>query len=80
MTQVILATDKPDVDTRLNKLESAMKKWADENDIPMEASRGYARFEENTGIGIKELAKMADERMYEEKSEYYRATGRDRRR
>ncbi len=76
---VILATDKSDVDTRLNKLESTMKKWSDENDIPLEVSCGYARFEEDREIRIKELAKMADKKMYEEKSKYYRSTGKDRR-
>lgn len=77
---VILATDKSDVDTRLNKLESTMKKWSDENDITLEASCGYARIEEDREIQIKELAKMADKKMYEDKSEYYRSTGKDRRR
>ncbi len=77
---VILTAKSSDIDTRLSDFESAMKKWSSEKEIPLEASYGYARHEEDREFNIRGLAKMADKKMYEAKREYYRTSGRDRRR
>ncbi len=66
---VILMADKSDVDERLSRLKVSMSKWSDENNIPLQASRGYARCDEDGKLHITELAKIADKRMYAEKNE-----------
>ncbi len=77
---VILTADKSDVDSRLAKLDDAMKKWSDENEILLDASRGSSRYEEHRGLKIRDLAQIADNDMYLAKKEYYMKTGKDRRR
>ncbi len=77
---VLLTAEKADVDTRLSVFEGAMKKWSGEKEIPLEASYGYARHEEDSESRIRDLGKLADKKMYEAKREFYRTTGRDRRR
>ena len=76
---VILTAQKADVDARLSNLEDAMKKWSGEKELPLEASYGAVRREEAGESGTIDLAKLADQKMYAAKQEFYRATGRDRR-
>ncbi len=77
---VILTAKSSDIDAGLSEFEAAMKKWSSEKEIPLEASYGYARHEEDRELNIKGLAKAADKKMYEAKREYYKTTGKDRRR
>lgn len=75
---VILTAQKEDVNARLSNLEIVMKKWSCEKEIPLEASYGAVRHEEVGEIGINDLAKLADKKMYAAKQEFYRTNGRDR--
>jgi len=76
---VILTAEKTYVDAKLSDLESAMKKWSDDNNILLEASYGAARHEEAKDSGITDLAKLADRKMYAAKEQFYLTTGKDRR-
>ena len=42
-------------------------------------SLGYASLSEHSDSGVRDLEKIADRRMYEDKAEYYRTSGKDRR-
>lgn len=54
--------------------------WSGKKADNLSLSVGYALAEEQTGCSAEELVKLADQRMYEQKKEYYRISGRDRRR
>lgn len=59
--------------------EKRMKSWSDENGITLTASVGYACSDDQPGSLAENLARIADERMYAAKTEYYRISGKDRR-
>lgn len=56
-----------------------MSEWSQEHGRTLVAACGAASAAEFPGKRIEELAKLADERMYAEKEEYYTSTGKDRR-
>ena len=45
----------------------------------MSVSIGIAYAREEPSLSLSELAKLADERMYEDKAKFYQQKGRDRR-
>ena len=49
----------------------AMADWSKENDMELSISYGIARACEDPSISFAELAKLADDRMYKNKEEYY---------
>ena len=63
-----------------NKFETAMNGWSDESGIKLSMSYGYVSSAERPGSSIIELAKEADERMYDAKERYYQVKGIARRR
>lgn len=69
--------------TRLEKLqkdyEQSMTAWSARHGIELSTACGVVRAAEFPDMSVTELAKLADERMYAAKSEYYRASGKDRR-
>ncbi|MBO6108134.1 MAG: GGDEF domain-containing protein [Eubacterium sp.] len=50
----------------------ATENWSGENDMELSVSCGYVRVAENENLSFDELIKLADDRMYENKNEYYR--------
>lgn len=70
-------------DTRLNVLKSDIeeytKEWDGELVHELTLSCGYATRRESKEETIRQLAVLADKRMYEAKNEYYRRTGIERR-
>ncbi len=71
--------DKSDLDKLSTELEKQMSVWSEQNGLNLSASLGYAYYNENREDGLKETVKTADKRMYSAKAEYYRNSGRDRR-
>ncbi len=59
--------------------EHSSKVWSEKNGVPLSAACGYVRASDYPGKSMAELAKLADQRMYAAKAEYYRTSGRDRR-
>ena len=57
-----------------------MESWSRRHDRELTVSYGVARVKDEPELSMVELAKLADERMYQAKSAFYRAKGRDRRR
>lgn len=60
------------------EFEKRLELWSGESGIMLSASVGYACADEHPG-GAADLARIADERMYAAKEEYYRTSGKDRR-
>ena len=75
---VILHTDKQEMEEMINSFEENMKKWSEENGITLSASYGYVCLKDYPELSITELAKKADNKMYEAKANYY-IDDRDRR-
>ncbi|MBP5280446.1 MAG: GGDEF domain-containing protein, partial [Erysipelotrichaceae bacterium] len=68
----------------LAKVQSDLKKefdsWSGDEVKELSVSCGYAPYREHPSESISGLSKIADELMYKEKEEYYRTSGKDRRR
>lgn len=76
---VILHGNKQEMEEMTKNFEESMKSWSKENNIALSASYGYVCLKEYPELGITELAKKADNRMYEAKATYYNSDNRDRR-
>lgn len=62
-----------------NRLLTIVGSWSGEKVKELALSLGQTSRKEFPDKTVAELAKMADMRMYEDKNEYYRRTGKDRR-
>ena len=62
-----------------NHLLTIVGSWSGEKVKELALSLGQTSRKEFPDKTVAELAKMADMRMYEDKNEYYRRTGKDRR-
>lgn len=71
---------KKQVESSLLELEQITHKWSGSKVDKVSVSVGYALAEEYKDFSIDDLVKEADKRMYEQKKEYYRISGCDRRR
>lgn len=60
-------------------IDSSTKDWSGELVNNLSLSCGYVSKSENPELSLREMAKIADERMYENKNEYYKKNGIDRR-
>ena len=71
-------------DAQLNQAEeeftARLEAWSRTHDRELSLSWGCASFHENPELPLTELAKLAERRMYEAKSNYYKSKGKDRRR
>lgn len=76
----ILHIDKPHFEIALLNLENIVNKWHGEFCDKISISAGYVFKSEFSDKDVTELIKIADKRMYEDKSNYYQRTGNDRRR
>ncbi|MCR5667101.1 MAG: diguanylate cyclase [Eubacterium sp.] len=63
----------------IKDFEEHISAWKGEMVSEVAVACGYARMAEQPGTDVTELAKIADERMYEAKAAYYASTGVDRR-
>ena len=68
------------MDSAVAALDEAMANWSGNLVGQLSLSCGYASSREFPSENISELSRISDERMYAAKEEYYRQTGRDRRR
>jgi len=78
---VVLANmNKKQADIALAKLRHATKAWSGEKVKELSVSAGYALACDYRDYSSEQLAKVADEAMYEAKALYYEKSGIDRRR
>lgn len=68
------------VEEALLELKHETEKWSGTKVDKLSLSVGCAFAEEYKEISVEELVKEADKGMYEQKKEYYRISGRERRR
>ena len=76
----IMTSDFYQLDEYKIDFKRELIKWTEENGIELSVSCGAARRSDHPELSIYDLAKVADERMYEEKEAYYSVAGRNRRR
>ena len=75
----ILYMEEEDLVPAREGLETAVKKWSSESGREPGISSGYARHDEKPGATVRELAELADMRMYEDKAAWYGKAGHNRR-
>ena len=76
----IISARRDELDGLLEKYEKDMRSWSERNHLALSTASGHACWSEHPESSITELARIADQRMYEAKAAYYRKSGRDRRR
>lgn len=77
---VILLADKLLVDDMISRFVEMTQNYDVSTKETLAISLGYASAEENPQLSTMELVKLADDRMYENKSKYYVKLGIERRR
>ena len=77
---VLIAADNENLPQLLGEFKKRMEQWSDEKALTLSAAFGSAARAEFPGKSVTELARIADRRMYEAKTRYYQAHGKDRRR
>ena len=75
----ILHIDKYDLESIITEFENELNNWHGKLVDDLSVSLGYATADEIQGLSIYEVAAIADKRMYESKSAYYKKKGVDRR-
>ena len=75
----ILCCDSAKLEKCKEILDKSISKWRGELNISLSMSKGYAPHYEFPDKTIEELAKTADQRMYEDKRNFYIKSGQDRR-
>ena len=75
----ILRMPMSELDKLKADLEKAMNEWHGRVVPTLSISYGFASSEENPDMGIEDLIKLSDSRMYAHKDEYYKRTGAKRR-
>ena len=74
------AAGEADAEAKLNDLQAAVRGWKGSGEHALSMSAGYALAGNHSGLNAEELIRKSDLAMYNAKSEYYRNSGRDRRR
>ena len=77
---VIVTAGSGEMDGLIERYNRNMAAWSEQNGLALTTALGYACWSEHPQADINELARIADQKMYEAKAEYYRKSGRDRRR
>lgn len=75
----IVEINGAEIDSVRSAFTKEMEKWSQENDTELSVSYGLSSKEKLTNATIRELVEIADANMYKEKSEYYKKSGKDRR-
>lgn len=75
----ICFADEAELDELKTELNNVFANWKGKEVKELSMSIGYARSSEYPKTPIKELAKIADQKMYKEKQQHYRFSSRDRR-
>lgn len=75
----ILRCNAEKAENLLSDFEDALLNWSGEEVKKISASYGFISTKEKPGLSTRELAAVADERMYESKANHYKKLGIDRR-
>ena len=77
---VIGEMSRNEADYLIDELKRVAKEWHGDEAKELGLSVGCAFHSENPALSCEELVKVADYRMYKDKDEYYKTSGKDRRR
>ena len=77
---ILLVAEKSELERRIAMLEGFLEKWSRKYIKGISVSLGTASIREDEYYSIADLSKLADERMYEQKKQFYETSGFDRRR
>ena len=77
---VLLDAKQEEVERLTDDVKQRAATWSEEEDVKLTISCGAAGAPEFPEDDISELARTADERMYQEKARYYQSIGMERRR
>lgn len=75
----LISADEEALARLQNDIETVTKKWTGDKVNSLTISCGYVTKRESNSMSIRQMATLADSRMYEAKNEYYRRTGIERR-
>lgn len=77
---VLINAGKQELEDSVAAYKAGSEVWAKENGLPLSTSCGYACADElSEDPSVIELSRIADRRMYQEKTRYYQTNGHDRR-
>ncbi len=76
----LLQVPEADTEALMARLQQAVSAWSGDRVDSLSLSCGYAASREFPSQTIVEIGRISDERMYAAKEEYYRTSGKDRRR
>ena len=76
---VMIHAGRDELEELFNSYEDSMKSWSESNGVTLSASYGYACNNDHTDSSMVDLSRIADEKMYMAKADYYRIRGNDRR-
>jgi diguanylate cyclase (GGDEF)-like protein len=76
---VLLNADTARLAELRKSYEGCLRVWSERHGRTLSTACGYVRAAEAPDKSMVELAKLADQRMYEAKAEYYHVNGKDRR-
>ena len=77
---ILLRAEKEKTDRLISAVEKSAEEWSKDNGVTLCLSCGAAGSSEYPDYGITDLARAADDRMYEDKVRYYKSIGLERRR
>lgn len=77
--QAILYCNSVILDSIKQKFEKAVDSWTGKLVSELKISAGYVNYSENPEMSVNEIVKLADQRMYKAKSEFYTSKSVDRR-
>ena len=75
----LLSVDEEQLIRIKQEIEELTGAWRGKADQTLTISCGYVALKENPDMGIRQMAVLADSRMYEEKDAFYKRTGLERR-
>lgn len=76
---IIIVASELEVNKRLTNLRRYLSKWHGKYVEAISVAIGVASIREDRELNIESLTKIADERMYKDKQQFYESTGLDRR-
>lgn len=77
--EFVVLTTEDKLEDLLPAYNMSIQTWSRENQLELSTSYGYASSADHPGVGIYELAKIADRKMFQAKALHYREIGKDRR-
>ena len=76
---ILLVASSSDLEKRLHHFNNYLKNWKGKYVNGISVAIGYASVREDGEMPLENLAKIADNKMYNDKAKYYQTSGYDRR-